>query len=269
MKDPDRFLIKPGAALALEKLPTRDNTGLPSRAARIAQTAVLAQEIGKLQQLLYASQRHRLLVVLQGMDTSGKDGTIRSVFTGTSPLGIRTVNFKVPSEDELARDYLWRVHAQVPRTGEIVLFNRGHYEDVLVVRVEGRIDHEECHRRYHHLREFERLLVETGTTVLKIFLHISKEEQRERLQARLDAPDKRWKLRPSDLESRRRWPDYMSAYAQALGETSTPFAPWYAIPSDSKTARNLRVARLIRDTLAGLSMDYPDAPTDWAGQVIP
>jgi len=266
--DPSRYLLKPGSRLVLEKLPTRDHFGMPQKAERVAATEALSQEIGHLQQLLYATQHHRLLVVLQGMDTSGKDGTIRSVFAGVAPLGVRAVNFRAPSEEERARDYLWRIHQHVPRTGEIVLFNRSHYEDVLVVRVQGLVSAKECVQRYHHIREFERMLVETGTTLVKIFLHISKDEQRERLQARIDNPAKHWKLMPSDLEARRQWADYMEAYEDALRETSTPQAPWHVIPADSKTTRNLIVATLLRDCLAGLSMNAPQPTTDLSGLII-
>jgi len=266
--DPARYLLKPGTQLALEKMPTRDHSGVPEKTARVVATQALAEEIGSLQQRLYATQRHRLLVVFQGMDTSGKDGTIRNVFSGVAPLGVRAVNFRAPSEEERARDYLWRIHQHVPRTGEIVLFNRSHYEDVLVVRVQGRISRAECLQRYHHIREFERMLVETGTTLVKIFLHISKDEQRERLQARIDNPAKHWKLLPSDLEARRRWSDYMEAYEDALRETSTSHAPWHVIPSDSKTARNLIVATLLRDCLASMPMNVPDASHDLRGLIV-
>ncbi len=266
--DPARYLLKPGTQFSLENMPTRDYFDVAEKAARVAATEALAQEIGALQQRLYATQRHRLLVVFQGMDTSGKDGTIRSVFSGVAPIGVHAVNFRAPSEEELARDYLWRVHRHVPRTGEIVLFNRSHYEDVLVVRVQGRIARKECSQRYHHIREFERLLVETGTTLVKIFLHISKDEQRERLQARIDNPANHWKLLPSDLEARRQWSDYMEAYEDALRETSTTHAPWHVIPSDSKTARNLIVATLLRDCLAGMPMVAPEATPDLRGLII-
>lgn len=266
--DPTRYQLKSGAHLALDKLPTRDHFGMPHKAEREAATQALAREIGTLQQLLYATQQHRLLVILQGMDTSGKDGTIRSVFSGVAPLGVRAINFRAPSEEERARDYLWRVHQQVPRTGEIVLFNRSHYEDVLVVRVRGLIDRKECLRRYHHIREFERMLVETGTTVVKLFLHISKEEQRERLQARADNPAKQWKLLPSDLEARRQWSDYLEAYEDVLRETSTPQAPWHVIPADSKSTRNFIVATLLRDTLAALPMALPEPDATLRGIVI-
>jgi len=265
---PSRYLLTPGTRPSLEKLPTRDYFGMPQKAERVAAAHALAQEIGVLQQLLHATQRHRLLVVLQGMDTSGKDGTIRSVFSAVAPLGVRAVNFRAPSAEERARDYLWRIHQHVPRTGEIVLFNRSHYEDVLVVRVQGLISARECAQRYHHLREFERMLVETGTTLVKIFLHISKDEQRERLQARIDDPAKHWKLQPSDLEARRQWADYMEAYEDALRETSTPHAPWHVIPADSKTARNLIVATLLRDCMVGLPLKPPDTTTDLSGLII-
>lgn len=217
----------------------------------------LAEELDLLQEHFHADGRHKLLVVLQGMDTSGKDGTVRSVFSRMSPLGVHTVPFKAPSTTELAYDYLWRVHQRVPRAGEIVIFNRSHYEDVLVPVVEGWIDAAEAQRRYRHLCDFERMLAETGTVVVKCMLHISKDEQKARLQARLDDVEKHWKFDASDLRARARWDDYQRAYQSALAATATPWAPWTVIPADSKTHRNLMVATLVRDVLQGLDLRYP------------
>lgn len=226
-----------------------------------ARLAELALEIDRLQDLLYANGTAgapvKLLVVLQGLDTSGKDGTARAVFTHCSPLGVRVSGFRAPSELERAHDFLWRVHQVVPRAGEIAVFNRSHYEDVLVPVVEGWIDKAERDRRYAHINEFERLLAETGTTLLKCFLYISKDEQKERLQARLDEPEKRWKFNPSDLEVRAKWKQYMAAYETALAATSTDAAPWYVIPADSKSHRNLMVAGLVARTLAGMKLEPP------------
>jgi PPK2 family polyphosphate:nucleotide phosphotransferase len=217
----------------------------------------LAGELDLLQEHFYADGRHKLLVVLQGMDTSGKDGTVRSVFGRMSPLGVHTVAFKAPNSTELAHDYLWRVHQRVPCAGEIVIFNRSHYEDVLVPLVEGWIDADEAQRRYRHLCDFERMLAETGTVIVKCMLHISKDEQKERLQARLDDDRKHWKFDPRDLRARARWNDYQHAYEAALAATATPWAPWTVVPADSKTHRNLMVATLIRDVLQGLDLRYP------------
>ncbi|MEJ7687690.1 MAG: PPK2 family polyphosphate kinase, partial [Variovorax sp.] len=193
-----------------------------------------AMELDELQNLLHAEGRRKLLLVLQGMDTSGKDGTIRWVFSRTSPLGVRVTGFKAPSEDERARDFLWRCHAVVPRTGEIMVWNRSHYEDVLVPVVEGWIDKAETQRRFAQINDFERLLVETGTVVVKCMLHIGKDEQRERLQARIDEPDKRWKFSMGDLAVREKWGDYQRAYERTLRATSSGHAPWHVIPADSK-----------------------------------
>ncbi|NWG76218.1 MAG: polyphosphate kinase 2 family protein [Rubrivivax sp.] len=220
-----------------------------------------------LQELLYAEGRHKLLVVLQAMDTAGKDSTIRHVFQGVDPLGVKVASFKAPTHYELARDYLWRVHHHVPGTGEIAIFNRSHYEDVLITRVNGWIDADECKRRYRQINDFERLLAETGTTILKFYLHISKDEQKKRLEERRDTPEKQWKFNPGDLAVRSQWDDYMDAYASALSATSTAHAPWHVIPANSKLARNLMVSRLLIETLEGLDMRYP-APVEGAADTV-
>lgn len=218
----------------------------------------LAQELDALQNLFYADRRYKLLLVLQGLDTSGKDGTLRAVLGRMSPIGVRTVAWQAPSPVERAHDFLWRIHQEVPATGEIVCFNRSHYEDVLVPVVSGAIAATEKERRYAHINDFERLLVETGTVVLKFMLHISRDEQRERLQARIDDPDKRWKFRRDDLDVRKQWDAYQLAYEQLLAATSTAWAPWTVVPADSKTHRNLMIALALRDTLRSLDLRYPD-----------
>ena len=228
-----------------------------SKAGDQAATAQLARELDGLQELFYADRRYKLLVVLQGTDTSGKDGTVRGVFTEMSPLGVHTVAWKAPSEEERAHDYLWRIHQRVPAAGEIVIFNRSHYEDVLVPTVNGWIDAEQTRQRYRHINEFERLLTETGTVVLKFLLLISKEEQRERLQARIDDPTKRWKFSLGDLDVRKRWDDYQRAYAAAIAATGTSWAPWTIVPADSKTHRNLMIATVVKQTLESLPLRYP------------
>jgi PPK2 family polyphosphate:nucleotide phosphotransferase len=221
-----------------------------------------------LQELLYAEGRHKLLVVLQAMDTAGKNSTIRHVFQGVDPLGVKVACFKVPTPEERAHDYLWRVHPHVPGAGEIAIFNRSHYEDVLVTRVNGWIDAAECKRRYRQINDFERLLAETGTTILKFYLHISRDEQKKRLEARRDTPDKQWKFQPGDLAVRAQWDDYMAAYEAALSATSTALAPWHVIPSNSKLARNLMVSNLLLEALEGMKMRYPDAVAGAADTVI-
>ena len=198
-----------------------------------------------------------MLLVLQALDAGGKDGTIRSVFTGVNPQGVRVVSFKQPSETELAHDYLWRVHHEVPERGAIGIFNRSHYEDVLVVRVHGIVPKHEWRRRYRHIREFERMLADEGTTIVKVFLHISRDEQRERLQSRLDTPDKNWKFRAGDLEDRARWDDFMAAYTDAIAETSTAWAPWYIVPANRKWVRNVAVSTLLVHTLKAMDPKYP------------
>ncbi len=217
----------------------------------------LASDIDRLQDMLYADRRFKLLVVLQGTDTSGKDGTIRGVFSKTSALGVRTAAWKAPSEDERAHDFLWRIHQKVPAAGEIVIFNRSHYEDVLVPVVKGWITRDETEQRFAHINAFEKLLVETGTVVLKFLLHVSKEEQRLRLQARLDDPTKHWKFAVGDLEERTRWDAYQSAYGEAVGATGTSWAPWTIVPADSKTHRNLMIATAVKQSLEALKLRYP------------
>ena len=191
------------------------------------------------------------------MDTAGKDGVIRRVFEGVNPQGVKVASFKVPTAEELSRDYLWRVHKMVPGKGEIVIFNRSHYEDVLVVRVHGMVSPELCRKRYKEIVDFERMLAANGTTILKFFLNISLEEQKERLQARLDDPQKIWKFNPGDLGERRLWSDYMKAYEEAIEATSTDFAPWYIIPSDRKWYRDLVIASLLVKALKDLKMSFP------------
>ena len=222
-----------------------------------AATEALALELDVLQNLFYADHRYKLLVVLQGTDTSGKDGTIRGVFGQMSPLGVHTIGWKVPSEDERAHDYLWRIHSQVPSLGEVMIFNRSHYEDVLVPAVNGWITPEQTRARYAHINDFERMLCETGTVVLKFLLHISNDEQRVRLQERLDDPVKRWKFALGDLEVRKQWATYQQAYSAAIAATGTPWAPWTIVPADSKTHRNLMIAMLVKQALVKLKLGYP------------
>ena len=230
-----------------------------------AQLAALGQELDALQDRMHSQTRERVLLVLQGMDTSGKDGTIRAVFHDVDPLGLRIAAFRAPSLDEAAHDFLWRVHRYTPAGGELAVFNRSHYEDVLVPRVMGTIDKDACERRYAHIRNFEALLADSRTTIIKCFLHISKDEQRERLQARVDDPTKHWKFDPSDIEARKYWDDYQSAYEDAIAATSTPDAPWYIVPADSKTHRNVMVATLLAETLKELKLEYPPGKEDLTG----
>ena len=225
---------------------------------------ILSEEVAALQDIFYAEHKRKLLVILQGMDSSGKDGTIRGVFDATDPLGIRTVAFKAPTTVEKEHDFLWRIHMAMPAQGEIVIFNRSHYEDVLVPRVHGWIDGKECKRRFAHIRDFERMLSETGTVIVKFFLHISKDEQKARLQARLDDPQKHWKFDPQDLEERKLWTEYQGAYTELLAETDTDQAPWYVVPADSKTHRNLVVASILKEVLEDMKLAYPPPHPEYA-----
>ena len=234
------------------------------KAADKARTLELAQEIAALQNVFYAEHGRKLLVVLQGMDTSGKDGTVKGVFGMIDPLGIRSVAFKAPSTTEREHDFLWRIHSQTPGQGEIVIFNRSHYEDVLITRVHGWIDDAEAERRLAHIRDFERMLAETGTVVLKFFLHISKDEQKVRLEERLADPEKHWKFDPNDLKEREFWSDYQSVYGKAITQTDADHAPWFVIPSDSKTHRNLAIATIVVDTMRSMKLKYPAPHPEYA-----
>jgi PPK2 family polyphosphate:nucleotide phosphotransferase len=231
--------------------------------------AALAIELDALQNLFWADKRFRLLVVLQGTDTAGKDGTIRGVFGQMSALGVHTVSWKAPTEPERAHDYLWRIHRQVPAAGEIVIFNRSHYEDVLVPVVKGWIGDAEVRQRFAHINDFERMLSETGTTILKFFLHLSKEEQRLRLQERLDDPTKHWKFAVGDLDERKRWDEYQAAYSAMIGATGTPWAPWTVVPADSKTHRNLMIATAVTEALHALKLRYPPGDPALANIKVP
>src|SRR5262245_60379396 len=222
-----------------------------------AATVTLAERLDDLQRLFYADRRFKLLVVLQGMDTSGKDGTLRGVFSAMSPLGLRTVALKVPTEEERAHDPWWRIHHQVPGSGEIVVFNRSHYEDVLVPVVKRQLSSKQIEQRYHQINDFERMLHETGTVICKFMLHISKDEQRRRLQERLDDTSKHWKFDLSDVEARKHWKDYQAAYEAAVAATGTSWAPWTVVPADSKTHRNLMIATLMERTMRDLKLRPP------------
>ena len=224
-----------------------------------AAVEALAQELDDLQNLFYADKRFKLLVILQGTDTSGKDGTLRGVFGRMSALGVQTVGWKAPTEHEKAHDFLWRIHREVPGLGDVMIFNRSQYEDVLVPVVKGWLKPVQVAQRFAQINDFERMLTETGTVVLKFMLHISFDKQRERLQERIDDPDKHWKFDLNDLEARKQWAAYQAAYEALLNATSTPWAPWTVVPANSKTHRNLMIATLVRDALLALGLRYPPA----------
>jgi PPK2 family polyphosphate:nucleotide phosphotransferase len=240
--------VAPGSKVKLKEIDPHSNGGL-DRAAVEAEMPKLTAEIDGLQELLFGAGTHSLLVILQGMDTSGKDGTVRAVFSQVSPLGSYVHSFKVPTEEELAHDFLWRVHHVAPRRGMIGIFNRSHYEDVLVVRVHGLVPEKVWRERYGLINDFERLLVSSNTIVLKFFLYISKEEQEERLLAREQEVEKAWKLSAGDWRERERWDDYMAAYDDVLEQCSTAHAPWHIVPADRKWFRNYAVAKAVVDTL--------------------
>ncbi|HEX7180288.1 MAG TPA: polyphosphate kinase 2 family protein [Thermoanaerobaculia bacterium] len=265
-----RYRIEPGTKVDLSRFDAGETSEAKGGKKAMAETfASLNDRLEELQETLWAEHRHKVMVVLQGMDTSGKDGIIRHVFDGVNPAGVRVASFKAPTEEELDHDFLWRVHAKVPGRGEMVIFNRSHYEDVLAVRVRKLAPEEVWRPRYDQINDFERLLAETGTTILKVFPYISKDEQKERLQARLDDPTKRWKFRKGDLDDRALWDEYIEAYEKVLSRTSTEHAPWYVVPSDKKWYRNLVVATLLVKTLEKLGMRYPEPEEDLDEVVIP
>lgn len=242
----------------LEDIDTGPPSMLPADEEELhKQTAKLSDKLNKLQATLHASRSRALLLVLQGMDTSGKDGTIRHVFAQVSPLGVRAIAFGAPTEEELRHDFLRRVHDKVPGLGELVIFNRSHYEDVLVTRVRGLVDESTCEKRLRHIEHFESLLHDSGTVVLKCYLHISKHEQKKRLRARLDDPQKQWKLQPSDFADRKLWPSFMKAYEAAISATSTEHAPWYIVPADSKPHRDFFIAALLVRKLEQMHLHMP------------
>src|SRR6201996_8834943 len=226
MKLKSPYLVKPHTKVRLANLPTEDRGEFSDKAAMDAAAASDAKKLDDLQELLYASQSKALLIVFQGMDTAGKDGTIRHIFSGVNPQGCQVASFKVPTQIEMRHDFLWRCHAQVPPKGMIGIFNRSHYEDVLSPRVHGHISTKEAHQRMDEINAWEQTLADNGTLVVKFFLHISQKEQTERLQARIDDPTKHWKLSPSDFEERIFWPDYQKAYEDIIQRTSTKDAPW-------------------------------------------
>lgn len=249
------------AEQALEDMPT-----LPSDHQQIERGDRNMNEVfdklSKLQSTLYAAKSKGLLLILQGMDTSGKDGAIRHVFSHISPLGVHAHAFAAPTEEELRHDFLWRIHSKVPGRGEMAIFNRSHYEDVLVTRVRGWIDAATVKRRFQDINHFENLLHAEGITVLKCYLHISKKEQKKRLQARLDDPSKQWKLQASDFEDRKLWPDFMRAYQDTLVATSTPHAPWHIVPADDKPYRDYFLAELLVETLEKMNLQMPKPSFD-------
>jgi PPK2 family polyphosphate:nucleotide phosphotransferase len=260
--------VASGQPPRLARRDPRDRLGLPGKAEAREQRDALLDEFEELHGRLWAEAKRSVLLVLQGVDTSGKDGVIRRVLTGVNPQGCSVTSFKAPTALELEHDYLWRVHNACPARGRLGVFNRSHYEDVLVARVRGIVDKPYWRRRYRHLREFEQMLNDEDTTVIKVYLHISREEQRRRLQARLDDPTKRWKFNPEDLEARNQWDAYQSAYEEAITETSTDVAPWWIVPSDRKWVRDVAVATLLLETFRRLDPQFPPADPSVDGVIV-
>lgn len=265
----DSYRVKLESKVKMKEIDPEDTSQFKDgKKAGLAKLAKLTTRLGELQEILYAEHKHKILIVLQARDAGGKDGTIRSVLSGVNPQGVQVVSFKIPTPQELDHDYLWRIHQQAPAKGELVVFNRSHYEDVLVVRVHSLITKDEWTRRYAQINAFEKQLVEEGTTIIKFYLHISKDEQKKRFQERIADPTKYWKFNPGDLKERALWDEYSTAYEEALSETSTSWAPWYIIPSNRNWYRNLCVTTILVKTLEDLKMSYPPPAEDFSKIVI-
>lgn len=265
----EKYHVIPNTLVNLSNFDPSDKSEFDgSKKQAAAQVSELTHALDQLQERLYAESKRAVLFVIQALDTGGKDGTIRSVFGNLNPQGCRVVSFKAPSSLELDHDFLWRVHAGAPRRGEIGIFNRSHYEDVLIVRVHNLVPQELWQKRYDHINAFEKMLSDEGTTIVKFFLHISQQEQKERLEARLAEPDKHWKFNVGDLKERALWDDYTKAYQEMLGKTSTEWAPWYVVPANRKWYRNLVIAHIAHATLQRMNPQYPEAHHDYSQIVI-
>lgn len=263
------YLVKPGMKIKLSEWDPNDTSEFKGHKEEgRMELSKLNKQLEDLQELLFAEHKHKVLVILQAMDTGGKDGAIRHVFEGVNPQGTRVANFKEPSLEELDHDFLWRVHKQVPAKGELVIFNRSHYEEVLIVRVHNLVPPEVWRQRYDQINAFEQMLAENGTTILKFYLHIDKDEQKQRLQARLDNPDKHWKFRRGDLAERKLWSDYMQAYEDVLNKTSTSHAPWFIVPANHKWYRDLIISSILVDALETLNMKFPEPEENLEGIVV-
>ena len=261
--------IEPGTKVDLSKWDPNDTSAFKgNKADAQPEIAKLINKLDALQEMLYAEHKHKVLIVLQAMDTAGKDGTIRHIFTGVNPSGVRVASFKAPTPEELDHDYLWRIHNMVPGNGEMVIFNRSHYEDVLIVRVHALVPPKVWKARFKQINAFEQYLAQNGVTILKFYLHVDLDEQKERLQARLDDPTKHWKFQLGDLDERNLWPAYMQAYADVLSLTSTTWAPWYLIPANHKWYRDLIISRVLVQTLEDLKMKYPPDTEELAGVMV-
>ncbi len=256
----NEYMVKPGSKVHMRDWDSDDRSAFHfTKEQAQKHLSALNKKLEALQELLYAEHKHKILIVLQAMDTAGKDSVIRTVFEGVNPQGVRVVSFKAPTPEERDHDYLWRVHKETPMKGEIVIFNRSYYEDVLVVRVHHLVPDEVWKKRYRQINEFERMLTEEGATVLKFYLNIDRAEQKQRLEDRLEEPTKHWKFNVEDLKERRLWKEYMQAYEAAMEKTSTPWAPWYLVPAKTKWYRNLVIATTLVKALSKLDMQYPAA----------
>jgi len=262
MEFSERFVVKPGRDVDLTEWDPDDTAGFDRKKQAKPVIKENLKRLSELQYLLYAENKRAVLVVLQAMDAAGKDGTIRHVMGPLNPQSCRVVSFKAPTEEELAHDFLWRIHRAAPRKGEIGIFNRSHYEDVLIVRVRKLVDESVWSRRYEQINEFESMLASHGVHILKFYLHISKDEQLSRFRARLEDSTKHWKVNPQDFKERRRWNDYMRAYRDVLHRCSTAHAPWFVIPSNKKWFRNLAVSQILVEAMAGWNMEFPEATCD-------
>jgi PPK2 family polyphosphate:nucleotide phosphotransferase len=259
-----KFMIEPGVKVRLGKIDPNFTGKHTSREAAIDAAARQVERIARLQYLLYADASQALLVVLQGLDASGKDGLVRHLFTGVNPQGVSVVGFKKPTEREAAHDFLWRIHRRAPAKGEIAIYNRSHYEDVLIVRVHKWVPHSVWSKRYDLINDFEKTLGDNGTRILKFYLHISPEEQLARFKDRLDDPTRQWKISEADYSEREYWPHYIEAYEEALEQTSTKRAPWFVIPSNHKWFRNLAVSQIVADTMDDMELTLPRPRVDLA-----
>jgi PPK2 family polyphosphate:nucleotide phosphotransferase len=264
-----QHLVKPKTNVNLSDWDPNETSGFKGdKEAAQAETAKLRVKLEDLQEVLFAEHQHKVLVVLQAMDTGGKDGAIRHVFSGINPAGVRVVSFKAPTAEELDHDYLWRIHKMAPGQGELTIFNRSHYEDVLIVRVHQLVPPAVWKERFDQINDFEKHLAQNGTTILKFYLHIDRDEQKERLQARLADPSKHWKFRLGDLEERKLWPAYMEAYEAVLSQTSTTHAPWYIVPANHKWYRDLVISSVLVKTLEELKLKFPESTENLTGVIV-
>ncbi|MGH7884274.1 MAG: polyphosphate kinase 2 family protein [Thermodesulfobacteriota bacterium] len=265
----DRYRVKPGSKVNLKKWDPNDTSAFDLKKQDSDKILLpLNKKLEALQELLYAENQHKILIVLQAMDAGGKDGTIRQVFDGVNPQGVKIKSFIKPTLEELSHDYLWRAHKHTPSNGEMVIFNRSHYEDVLVVRVENLVSKKIWKKRYEHINSFEKMLADEGTTILKFYLNISKDEQKERFQERLDIKEKNWKFSLGDLEVRKKWDEYIKAYEDMFSKTSTEESPWYIIPSNRNWYRNLVIISILIDKLEKLNMKFPKQEEDLSNVII-